>query len=158
MPSPALQGGDGGRVQSLVMKRVGRWVFNGITVLSLLVCAATIEEWVASYRVSVRLETSDQWWIDSSRGMLKLVVLPGPPGSVNAATDWVPFAHAFLYPRFQIPHWMVVGVTGILPLYWPVVFYRRKKMKGRMEGGLCLACGYDLRATPGRCPECGAIP
>jgi hypothetical protein len=36
---------------------------------------------------------------------------------------------------------------------WLLLSYRRRLLRAR--NGLCARCGYDLRASPGRFPECG---
>lgn len=55
--------------------------------------------------------------------------------------------------RWEIPLWAVVAIFAVLPVAAGLKRIRRGR---RLAGGLCAACGYDLRATPGWCPECGA--
>jgi hypothetical protein len=56
-----------------------------------------------------------------------------------------------------IPYWSVVTLTGVLPAAWAAARTRRWLIaRRRASRGCCTRCGYDLRATPGRCPECGA--
>jgi hypothetical protein len=53
-----------------------------------------------------------------------------------------------------VPLWPIFLVTAILPL-----LKVRCSLKARRasSAGFCDSCGYDLRATPERCPECGRI-
>jgi len=51
-----------------------------------------------------------------------------------------------------LPYWFILGVTMPLPC---VGALRLRRRIGR-QPGQCRACGYDLRATPSRCPECGS--
>ena len=54
-----------------------------------------------------------------------------------------------------VPHWVLALAALPLPLYASLTAFRRRR---RATRGLCARCGYDLRATPDRCPECGAVP
>jgi hypothetical protein len=53
------------------------------------------------------------------------------------------------------PFWALAILTAILP---SVSIVRRFRRRHRLRDGLCTVCGYDLRATPQRCPECGTVP
>ena len=57
-----------------------------------------------------------------------------------------------------VPHWTIVLATCFPFIWGAVTLARRARARQRQSAGLCPACGYDLRATPERCPECGQIP
>jgi hypothetical protein len=51
-----------------------------------------------------------------------------------------------------VPHWAVASLLAVTPLSWVA---RTLRHRFRRHRGQCRGCGYDLRATPERCPECG---
>lgn len=54
-----------------------------------------------------------------------------------------------------IPYWFPFLAAGTLPAVWIARMRRRRAARLRAERGLCAKCGYDLRASNSRCPECG---
>jgi hypothetical protein len=50
-----------------------------------------------------------------------------------------------------LPYWALVLLLSFPSAFYVSIWVRRKKP------GMCPICGYDLRATPDRCPECGTL-
>lgn len=55
----------------------------------------------------------------------------------------------------QIPLWALAVLFGLPAALWVRGAWRRTRGVRRDRLGLCPACGYDLRSTADRCPECG---
>jgi hypothetical protein len=89
-----------------------------------------------------RSERPDDWW--------------GPEmGFFDAeCRSWTDISGATSEALVVFPHWLASLLSAIIPTVWLVERLRRRRVAGQH----CLTCGYDLRATPDRCPECGAVP
>jgi hypothetical protein len=162
------------------MKRAGRIVLNGLTGLSLVICLATAMLWVRSYWLSQHwgFVRDDSALIGGTmRGTLCFLWIHTPsanrwrttyhdesPQSPAKALDRARWRwHGFAFDRAAetafspssgyvlMPCWAVLSLSALLPVARVFAHhFPRKKV-----AGLCATCGYDLRATPDRCPECG---
>ena len=75
-------------------------------------------------------------------------------GGVVVSTEPWPGMGLQSYPCFRmaLPFWLLATAFATPPV---AAAYRRWRRHHRSKHNRCRACGYDLRATPDRCPECG---
>jgi hypothetical protein len=111
------------------------------------------DEWVSIDGLRVRLA----WPVPKYRGTTDARMVAVELADMPAVRDrW----HRLLdVPVASQPHWALTAGAAALPTAWLVAQVRRLAVRRRRSlRGLCPACGYDLRASPDRCPECGTVP
>jgi hypothetical protein len=97
-----------------------------------------------------------QWrlgWVDGTLDG-QLAALGNNFNTFERLPEWV--VHTERSTR--IPAWAPLPVYVLLAGIWLRRFVPRRQHQRRLRDGLCTACGYDLRGSPGRCPECGLAP
>lgn len=180
-PEPAVR-----RPRSLNGRHVMRRKLSTFAVtVSLLVCAAVVGLWVRSYwrrdgYTSFNPPLYRSVW--SNRGVLIIYgrrTRMGPVPEADALYSQFPIRSFVTYDpwpteTFFGPHrsvWNRVGFglwneptyTGVMFPHWSLavpllvpaaIWYARRR---RYPVGCCPRCGYDLRASPDRCPECGEV-
>jgi hypothetical protein len=164
------------------MKRFRRWLFNGLVALSLLLAVVTATLWITGYSSANTGEwlhfrshgTPTKWDFHARpvRGELYFMWTLRDDGNwmdtryYNASRNFLGFGENH-QPRSAapppdramhlgvviLPLWLPLFISAAIPLIWLGQWKRRKTVRA----GLCALCGYDLRATPDRCPECGKI-
>lgn len=84
------------------------------------------------------------------------------PVAGSAAVVFAISAAVFLYSDVFAYGSVVETVALIVALvaipFWLPASIREERRRNRERLGLCGHCGYDLRATAEKCPECGAVP
>ncbi|MCH8052571.1 MAG: hypothetical protein IH895_00775 [Planctomycetes bacterium] len=143
-----------------------------LTILSLIGLLLSVGLWAASYfnveYVSSRRQTHS---VRVANGLLRvsqsmlIYEEPDPSwiglhssGFTGFHTSWTPsYSYnknsRFGYWRVAIPFWIPTSLFSIILLPPLVQSYRRRERK---KLGLCVNCGYDLRGSKDRCPECGS--
>jgi hypothetical protein len=142
-----------------------RILLNAATAVSLLLCGFYLVEWKGGGSVYLRSEYADDGYPPLFNGKFR------KSRHLRQEAEWCgitwgesvsdyrhldptqPWTARLRYVRLH-PAWLAIP-TAVLPSVWVVRWARRFRHADGIAMGRCAACGYDLRASPERCPECG---
>jgi hypothetical protein len=162
------------------VRRAFRIFLYTATVVPLVLSVATAALWVRSYYVYDRFVLigghvrsregdweKDEYIVSSADGYLGFFT-QYYLFSLNEARADAPNARKVQHDEFPADGRAWVGrsdravrhrtLVVLLAVPALVHFATRVARKRRSSPGQCATCGYDLRATPDRCPECGQVP
>jgi hypothetical protein len=151
-----------------------RATFTVFFVLCSLLAIASITLWARSYspddssmrtRDCISFTHSDPlYWIISHPGNLVFCRQVGRNWDPHQLPGFKHFGIDFggsygddgsMLWNLVVPYWMITTLTLIVPAVRAEAWRRDRRRRRRQKRGQCSRCGYDLRATPDRCPECG---
>ena len=158
------------------MRHLLRIMLNAATVLSLLLFLASVVLWVRSHWVGDWLiwKRGRVFWLASVAGQFRVgggyssngdqFNYQRIPPDTDFSEMWPLSSEVIEFAGFAVdkkgsptwykaaaPAWAVVVPSAVLPGIWLV----KRRRRDLARPGLWPGCGYDLRATPDRCPECG---
>lgn len=149
-----------------------RLILNLAAGVSLLLCVAICVIWVRSYSTNGAVSKMDEINIKLTDPRYWIMFYPGKAVLCRqVGNDWpnplkefhllgIDFGGVWgqgsLLWNLSIPFWMLATLTLILPTIRANIWRRHRRGIRRQRRGLCPKCGYDLRTSPDRCPECGA--
>jgi hypothetical protein len=148
------------------MRTPARWVSAVVLAVALVLTVVSAILWPRSYYMrdafGVRLAEQQVVGIISNRGSLSIAYVPE---NLDRRVVWFtrrpddnlpvgPLGFGWLREgrrtAVSVPHWLVIPITAVVA--FAAGSYTLSKLR---PFGTCRKCGYDLRATPDRCPECG---
>ena len=139
-----------------------------VAAIGLLMAIATAALWLRSTVAPqvdffVVISPSKSYGLGTEHGaIIGFLQLEQPQYRSNVSSDIQVVRAGFRYLRMTsdgmrrynlvLPFWFLTLVWWVPSLLW---VSRRNKIRQRRRNHLCLTCGYDLRASFDRCPECG---